>query len=153
MTALEFLTESTNSISGGSTSTYDSTGVLDGVGTYATMDWRYHQVTSDFEIALSVLARVISTRPGEAVLDVGVKGAGGEFGLPRIKGHPEVVVPFFLAEEHLVLRNAPEWSIGESVQLLPSHACTTCNLYREVHVHDHGRVVDVWPIEASGTRA
>ena len=145
-------------ISGGSTSTYDSTGVLDGVdelqaGTYATMDWRYHQVTSDFEIALSVLARVISTRPGEAVLDVGVKGAGGEFGLPRIKGHPEVVVPFFLAEEHLVLRNAPEWSIGESVQLLPSHACTTCNLYREVHVHDHGRVVDVWPIEASGTRA
>ena len=140
-------------ISGGSTATYDSTGVLDGVdelqaGTYVTMDWRYHEVTSDFEMALSVLARVISARPGEAVLDVGVKSGGGEFGLPRIKGHPDVVVPFFLAEEHLVLRNAPEWSIGETVQLLPSHACTTCNLHRQVHVHDQGRVVDVWPIEA-----
>ncbi len=36
------------------------------------------------------------------------------------------------------------------LQAFPSHACTTCNLYRELVVHEHGRVVEIWPIEASG---
>ncbi len=145
-------------ISGGSTSTYATTGAIDGVdeiqaGTYPTMDWRYHELTPEFDIALSVLTRVISKRPGEAVLDVGVKGAGGEFGPPRIRGHSGVDVPFFLAEEHLVVRNAPEWRMGDALELISSHACTTCNLYREMFVHEDGRVVDVWPIEASGRLA
>jgi D-serine deaminase-like pyridoxal phosphate-dependent protein len=131
------------------------TGVIDGVtelqaGTYPTMDWRYHEVVPEFEIALSVLARVISRRPDEAVLDVGVKGAGGEFGIPKIKGHDEIDIPFFASEEHLLIRQAPDWSIGEAVQLVSSHACTTCNLYREMFVHEDGKVVDVWPIEAAG---
>src|SRR5690606_23456036 len=70
-------------ISGGSSSTYTITGNIDGVdeiqaGTYATMDWRYAEMSPEFEIALSVLARVISKRPGVAVLDVGIKGAGAE---------------------------------------------------------------------------
>jgi D-serine deaminase-like pyridoxal phosphate-dependent protein len=142
-------------ISGGSSATYMVTGVIDGVtelqaGTYPTMDWRYHEVVPEFEIALSVLARVISRRPDEAVLDVGVKGAGGEFGIPKIKGHDEIDIPFFASEEHLLIRQAPDWSIGEAVQLVSSHACTTCNLYREMFVHEDGKVVDVWPIEAAG---
>jgi len=143
-------------ISGSSTSTHDSTGVLEGVdevqaGTYATMDRQYHRLTPEFEIALSVLVRVIS-RPaaGKAVLDAGVKGAGAEFGVPEIRGFPDAVVPYFLSEEHVVVNNAPDWKIGESVHLIPSHACTTCNLYREFIVHEGGRVVDIWPIEASG---
>jgi D-serine deaminase-like pyridoxal phosphate-dependent protein len=36
------------------------------------------------------------------------------------------------------------------LHLIPSHACTTCNLYREIVVHESGCVVDIWPIEASG---
>lgn len=143
-------------ISGCSSATYDSTGVLEGVdeiqaGTYATMDRQYFRLTPEFDIAMSILVRVIS-RPasGKAVLDVGVKGAGAEFGVPGIRDYPDVVIPFFLAEEHVVVNNAPEWSIGQSLHLIPSHACTTCNLYREMVVHENGRVVDVWPIEASG---
>ena len=147
-----------DAISGGSTSTFRTTGQMDGVdevqaGTYATMDWRYHQLISEFEIALSVLTRVISRRPGEAVLDVGVKGAGDEFGVPRIRGYPAVEIPCFSAEEHVVVKNAPTWKMGEPLELLPSHACTTCNLYREIYVHQDGKVVDVWPIEASGKLA
>jgi len=143
-------------ISGCSSATYDSTGVLEGVdeiqaGTYATMDRQYFRLTPEFEIALSILVRVIS-RPAvsKAVLDVGVKGAGAEFGVPGIRDYPDVVIPFFLAEEHVVVNQAPDWKIGQSVRLIPSHACTTCNLYREMVVHENGRVVDVWPIEASG---
>jgi D-serine deaminase-like pyridoxal phosphate-dependent protein len=142
-------------LSGGSTSTYAITGSIDGVdemqaGTYPTMDWRYQEMTPEFEVALSVLTRVISSRPGAAVLDVGVKGAGSEFGLPRIRDYPDVEIPFFLAEEHLVIKNAPRWPVGEPLHLLSSHACTTCNLYRELVVHEGGKVIDVWPIEAAG---
>ena len=142
-------------LSGGSSSTYQITGAIDGVneiqaGSYATMDWRYAEMLPDFEVALSVLARVISKRPGVAVLDVGLKGAGCEFGSPRIKDHPVVEIPHFVSEEHCIVRNAPSWKIGKTVQLLPSHACTTCNLHRKIFVHEDGHVVDVWPIEGSG---
>lgn len=143
-------------VSGCSSATYDCTGVMAGVdevqaGTYATMDRQYHRLVPEFEIALSVLVRVISRpSPDKAVLDVGVKGAGSEFGVPAIRDFPDVEIPFFLSEEHAVVRNAPNWPIGQALHLIPSHACTTCNLYRELVVHEHNRVVEIWPIEASG---
>lgn len=143
-------------ISGCSSATYDVTGVMPGVdevqaGTYVTMDRQYHRLVPEFEIALSLLVRVISRPlPGRAVLDVGVKGAGGEFGVPAIQGHPDVEIPYFLSEEHVVVNHAPDWPIGQPLHLIPSHACTTCNLHRELVVHRDGCVVDVWPIEASG---
>ncbi len=146
-------------LSGCSSATYDSTGILDGVdeiqaGTYATMDRQYFRLAPEFEIALSILVRVISRPgPGKAVLDVGVKGAGAEFGVPGIRDYPDVGIPFFLAEEHVVVNQAPDWPIGQPLHLIPSHACTTCNLYREMIVHEKGVVVDVWPIEASGRLA
>lgn len=146
-------------VSGGSSATYQVTGQIEGVdeiqaGTYPTMDWRYAQMAPEFEIALSVLTRVISKRPGVAVLDVGLKGAGCEFGPPRIKGHPEVETPSMLAEEHCTVRNAPNaWRVGDAVHLIPSHACTTCNLHRQFYVWEDGRVVDLWPIEGSGRLA
>jgi D-serine deaminase-like pyridoxal phosphate-dependent protein len=62
-------------------------------GSYATMDWRYARMLPEFEVALSVLARVISRRGDAAVLDVGLKGAGNEFGLPRIKDDPDAEFP------------------------------------------------------------
>ncbi len=145
-------------ISGGSSSTYNVTGLMEGVdeiqaGTYPTMDWRYAQLSPDFEVALSVLTRVISTQGDRAVLDVGLKGATAEFGLPRIKGHAEIELPSFSSEEHCIAPNAAGWNIGDIVELLPSHACTTCNLHRAMCVHEDGRVVDIWPIEGSGRLA
>jgi D-serine deaminase-like pyridoxal phosphate-dependent protein len=143
-------------LTGCSSATYDTTGVLDGVdeiqaGTYATMDCQYRKLVPEFEVALTVLARVIS-RPaaGRAVLDVGVKGAGGEFGPPAVPEATDATIPFFLSEEHVVIQNAPDWPIGRAVQIVPSHACTTCNLHREFVVHAAGRVIDVWPIDAAG---
>ncbi len=143
-------------VSGCASANYDSIGTVAGVdeiqaGTYATMDRQYHRLLPEFEIALSVQVRVIS-RPGpnKAVLDIGVKGAGSEFGVPAIRDFPDVEIPYFMSEEHVVVRNVPDWKIGQVLQLIPSHACTTCNLYREIVVHGDGRVVDVWPIEASG---
>jgi D-serine deaminase-like pyridoxal phosphate-dependent protein len=146
-------------ISGGSSSTYATTGIMDGVdelqcGTYATMDWVYHRLVPEFEMAMSVLTRVISRpKPDVAVLDVGVKGVGHEFGPPQVKDRPDLEIPFFLSEEHCIVRGKIDWSIGKTIQLIPSHACTTSNLYREFHVHDNGKIIDRWPIEASGQPA
>lgn len=143
-------------ISGCSSATYNSTGTMPGVtevqaGTYVTMDRQYQRLAPEFEIALGVQVRVIS-RPtaDKAVLDIGVKGAGCEFGVPGIRGYPEVEIPSFMSEEHAVVKNVPDWRIGELVELIPTHACTTCNLHREMVVHDGGIVVDVWQIEGSG---
>ncbi|HQZ69625.1 MAG TPA: DSD1 family PLP-dependent enzyme [Planctomycetaceae bacterium] len=143
-------------VSGCSSATHDSTGTLPGVdevqaGTYATMDRQYQRLIPEFEVALSVLVQVIS-RPSadKAVLNVGVKGAGAEFGVPGIRDFPDVEIPFFLAEEHVVVNRAPDWKIGQVLHLIPSHACTTCNLYREFVVYEAGKVVEIWPIEASG---
>ena len=143
-------------LSGGATATYKTTSEITGFaemqcGTYATMDWRYHQLAPEFEVALSILATVISCPSrGVAVLDVGVKGIGAEFGVPKVKGYPATDIPLFGAEEHTVVQNTSGWRVGQTVQLFSSHACTTCNLYRNLHVHDQGQVLEVWPIEGAG---
>jgi D-serine deaminase-like pyridoxal phosphate-dependent protein len=143
-------------VSGGSTSTYTITGRIPGIdevqaGTYATMDWMYRRLTPEFELSMSVLARVIS-RPAadRAVLDVGYKGLGHEFGPPRAKSLLDAPLEYALAEEHCIVRGAFDWKVGQTVELIPSHSCTTSNLYRCFHVHEDGRVVEIWPIEGSG---
>lgn len=144
-------------VSGAGTSTYRVTGSLAGmdelqIGSYATMDWYYHGlVQGEFAIALSVLATVISAGPDRFVLDVGVKGIGDEMGPPRLKDYPRFTVPSFRSEEHCTVQ-APghRFRVGDKLELIPSHSCTTCNLHRQIIVHDDGRVVDHWPIEASG---
>lgn len=146
-------------VSGGSRATYTITGMTEGFdelqcGTYVTMDRRYAEVVPGFVIALSVLVTVISrAQPSTAMLDLGIKGAGDEFGPPRIKGHPDIEVPYFISEKHIVIQKVPDWRVGQTIELISSHACTRCNLYRRMHVHENGHVVDIWPIEGSGKLA
>ncbi|MGL5096920.1 MAG: DSD1 family PLP-dependent enzyme, partial [Planctomycetia bacterium] len=43
------------------------------------------------------------------------------------------------------------YKVGDKIELIPSHCCTTCNLHRELTVvDDAGVILDRWPIEASG---
>ncbi len=65
---------------------------------------------------------------GSAVLDLDGKGAGGEFGVPAIRDFPHKETPCFVSEGHTVVRNSPDWDIEQTPHLIPSHACTTCNL-------------------------
>ncbi|HIF33520.1 MAG TPA: DSD1 family PLP-dependent enzyme [Planctomycetaceae bacterium] len=146
-------------VSGGSSSTYDATGILPGMkevqaGTYATMDWSYRRWAAEFEVALTILARVISRpREGVGVVDFGVKGMGDEFGGPQFVGFPDADIPRSLSEEHCTVGNVPQWKVGDAVHAVPSHACTTCNLYRQFYVATDGVVIDVWPIDGAGRLA
>jgi D-serine deaminase-like pyridoxal phosphate-dependent protein len=145
-------------VSGGGTGTYTITGDHEGVdevqaGSYAAMDWYYQDIRPEFRQAQTILTTVIS-RPASnlAIIDVGRKGVGGEWGPPRIKNMRGAEVVKFGSEEHLSLE-LPEDElvcVGDQIEIIPSHGCTTCNLYREYIVHRAGTVIDVWPIEGSG---
>ena len=145
-------------LSGGGTGTYDITGPMDGVdelqsGSYALMDCMYATIRLEFKNAMTILATVISKpEPNRIVLDVGLKGVTGEFGPPALFDRPGDEIPFLGSEEHLGVSLCGEHraEIGDKIRLIPSHGCTTCNLYREYVVHRDGVIEDVWPIEGAG---
>lgn len=144
-------------VSGVGTSTFDA--VLDvvgltelQVGTYVLMDWSFQErIGSRFEIALTVLATVISASRDEFVMDVGMKGLGNRGGPPRLPALTGYEVIQFNAEEHTIVR-LPGHSVkvGDRYKLQPAHANGTMNLYRQVVVHDGDNVLHRWPISATG---
>ena len=155
--ALESQSIACRILSGAGTATYRVVGEMNGVdelqiGSYATMDWSYKErVGDEFDIALSVLATVISTRTDALVLDAGVKAIAHEFGPPRIAEQPSFNVPKFSAEEHTVVQ-APghQLKVGNRVKIIPSHGCATCNLHQQIILHDGDDIIDVWPTVARG---
>jgi D-serine deaminase-like pyridoxal phosphate-dependent protein len=145
-------------VSGGGTGTYTITGNCEGVdevqaGSYAAMDWWYGDIRPEFRQAMSILATVISRpNPGLMVIDVGRKGVGAEWGAPRVKNLPDGLVKGFGSEEHITIVVPPDSAIkiGDRIEIIPSHGCTTSNLYAEFVVHENGLVTDRWPIEGRG---
>jgi D-serine deaminase-like pyridoxal phosphate-dependent protein len=122
-------------------------------GSYAAMDWWYGDIRPEFKQAMSILTTVISRpKPGLAIVDVGSKGAGAEWGSPRVKNFPGAQALGSLSEEHMkiVLPETAPLRIGDRLELIPSHGCTTSNLYSEFIAHQDGQPVGHWPIEGRG---
>jgi D-serine deaminase-like pyridoxal phosphate-dependent protein len=147
-----------NVVSGGGTGTYTITGDCDGVdevqaGSYAAMDWWYGDIRPEFQQAMSILATVISRpRPELVIVDVGRKGFGAEWGPPRVKNLPGASVVSYSSEEHLKINVPPDSGlrVGDRLEIIPSHGCTTSNLYSEFVLHRNGVVTGHWPIEGRG---
>jgi D-serine deaminase-like pyridoxal phosphate-dependent protein len=109
------------------------------------------------DCALTVLATVVS-RPTStrAVLDAGSKALSSD--LLGLEGHgmvveyPEATVRS-LSEEHAVV-DLPEASdrprIGETVRIIPNHACVVSNLFDRVHFVRDGRLVETVTVAARG---
>lgn len=140
-------------VSGGSSSTYDVTGELEGIdevqcGSYALMDNTYLSLRPEFGVARTVMATVVSARGGRAVVDVGLKGLGCDFGPPVLADHPDVVAAY-TAEEHAPF-DGVEAKVGDRLRLIPSHGCTTNSLYREMWIVHDDLIVDRWEIEGAG---
>ncbi len=144
-------------VSAAGSGTYDITGTISGVtemqaGSYILMDTRYRGVGLPFACALTVLATVISRPvPERAVLDVGMKGITPEFGLPEVVGWPGAKVAR-LSEEHAILTLEPDSAVlpGAHVELIPSHGCTTINLYDRFYAVRGNEVTGEWPIVGRG---
>jgi len=144
-------------VSAGGTGTYKVTGSYPGVtevqaGSYTTMDARYRGIVPDFDCAIGILASVISRPTSDrAVIDAGMKSATTEFGLPLVKDMEGVKV-MKLNEEHGILRlgEGTRLSLGDKVELIPAHGCTTINLHDRMYALRDGAVESVWDIAARG---
>jgi D-serine deaminase-like pyridoxal phosphate-dependent protein len=144
-------------VSGGGTMTYDVSGTYPGLteiqcGSYALMDTNFRDMGSPFQCAMSLLTTVMSLpRPGVAIADAGMKTITNDFGLPEVK-HGRGLTLERLSEEHarLGVANGAGVELGEKVELLPSHGCTTVNLHDRAYAVRDGRVVEVWDVAGRG---
>jgi D-serine deaminase-like pyridoxal phosphate-dependent protein len=80
-----------------------------------------------------------------------LKGLGHEFGPPKPRAMIDSKdIHCSLAEEHCIVNGPVDWRLGQKIELIPSHSCTTCALYDWMHIHENGRVIDAWPIDGAG---
>jgi D-serine deaminase-like pyridoxal phosphate-dependent protein len=144
-------------VSAGGTGTYMFTANCPGIneveaGSYIFMDTSYHQVLSDFDFSLTVLATVISRPAAEKViLDCGSKTLAGDHGVPAIHGLPPAS-RCRLSEEHSIWvfeNGAPDLKVGDKVRVIPGHCCSTVNLHDVYYVTQDARIVGIWPISAA----
>jgi len=149
-------------VSAGGTGTYEIAGSFPGItevqaGSYATMDAKYGTVEGiggTFKQALSLLAKVIS-KPSEdrVVIDAGMKAISHEFGMPVLEIDHRRLELSSLAEEHGIIRHpaaAKSMNVGDVIELIPTHGCTTINLHDFFCGIRKGIVECVWRIEARG---
>lgn len=144
-------------VSAGGTGTYNLTGAFPGVteieaGSYPFMDAKYARMNLPFQPAISLLATVISVpAPGRAIIDTGLKSLTTENGLPQVL-YSQGIKLLRLNEEHGILETLAgvELQVGDRVELLPSHVCTTVNLHDRYYVVDSGHLQTIWPITGRG---
>jgi D-serine deaminase-like pyridoxal phosphate-dependent protein len=147
----------TGIVAAGGLGTWDITGANPRIteihaGSYIFTDAFHRNLVPGFEVALTVLATVISRSGDMAVLDCGRKSIGIDRTLPEVVGgvgeirfeHGE----HFIHEEHTALRleEGSTLAVGDRVELMPGYAPTTVNFYDIYHVVSDGRVVDIWPV-------
>jgi len=141
-------------ISAGGANTYTITGHCAGIteiqpGSYVTMDDWNKKHGLDFEQAIMILTTVIS-RPvrHRIVTDAGLKAISMDHGLPRIVGHEGMTIES-LSEEHGRLKlsdTCPSVRIGDKIEIVPSHGCTTIPLYERYVIMKDDVVVEELPL-------
>ncbi|MDQ0394820.1 alanine racemase [Labrys monachus] len=136
-------------------------------GNYVFMDLTQVSlgVATRDDLALSVLATVISCNDTYAIVDAGSKVMSsdrGPHGSTRLAGYGVArrlgdadgadMPVASLSEEHgFVAHGGRRPAIGERLRLLPNHACTVVNLARNLVVAGQGGIeggIETWPVDA-----
>lgn len=133
------------------------------LGTYIFFDVGQSNAIHDFShCAATVLASVISKPEGNrVVLDTGAKalvsqnrptGICATAGFGAIKGAEDITIEN-LFDEHGVL-NSEKFknlvSVGDKIEVIPSHVCPTVNLYDTAYLVSNGKVIRTLPIACRG---
>ena len=147
-------------LSGGSTpslaATEDdgATEVRPGVYVFGdAQQWELGHCAAD-EIALTVLATVVSAHPDRVILDAGSKVLGADraawaTGHGRLLDHPDARLTA-ISEHHATVVGTGLPGLGETVRVVPNHVCTVVNLVDEVLVVRDGKVEGRWSVAARG---
>jgi len=116
-------------------------------GSYALMDVAYAKLGLPFELAVSVLATVISVSPGYAVADAGLKSLGMDHGNPEIDEGHQVM---FVSDEHLSFMPSAPVKVGDRLRVLPAHVDPTVAYHSHMHVVDGEDVLESWGVDLRG---
>jgi D-serine deaminase-like pyridoxal phosphate-dependent protein len=143
-------------ISGGGTGTYDVSSKVEGIteiqaGSYLTMDATYGYLNLGFAQALTLLTTVIAVHGNHAILDCGMKSLTYEFGMAQAPGIEGAAITS-LSEEHghMTVPDTAKVAIGDKIELVPTHGCTTINLHDTFYAVRGDNVEAEWEIAARG---
>lgn len=102
-----------------------------------------------FKSSLSLLATVISVKPDAFHTDAGLKTCSVDNGTPVLKDYPALASG--MSEEHIshFMENQP-YKVGDQVQYLPGHCCTTVNLHDRIYLVSGDEVVRVIDVKSRG---
>jgi D-serine deaminase-like pyridoxal phosphate-dependent protein len=120
------------------------------VGSYLLMDTFYAPFAPDFQLGLTVLTRVISTRAANrVVLDAGLKAISGERGMPMVKGTSGLRVTALHAEHAILAVEDPNLCIrtNDLLDLWVCYSDATVHLHRTMFGVRSGVVEEIFPIE------
>ena len=153
-------------VAGGSTGTYDIDVELTGLtelqsGSYCVMDLDYRRIggrggemLTDFEMALTVLATVVSVPTADrAMADAGLKAFSTDKPFPPVAVERPGITYEFAGDEHgrLTITDASRApKLGERIEFFPPHCDPTFNLYDRVYAVRGENVESVWDIAARG---
>lgn len=113
-------------------------------GSYALMDTAYGRLGLPFGQAAYVLATVISSSPGWAVGNAGLKAFGMDHGNPALTAGSVQ----FCSDEHVTF--TPPRPVGDRAWLVPAHIDPTMACHERVYLFAGDDVLDVWPIDMRG---
>ena len=142
-------------VSTGGTGTHHLTRRFPGItefqaGSYLVMDAEYRTTRTEFELALTVLATVISVTQGDRVIvDTGLKSISGEHGLPVIKSHSGLRFRKLNAEHGIIDILDPGVSLapGETVEIWPQYSDATINLHQRMYGVRNGEVEEILQLQ------
>lgn len=118
--------------------------------------WELGHAAPD-DIALTVLATVVSVHGDRIILDAGSKVLGADraawaTGHGRLLDHPGARITA-LSEHHATVEfpdGSPPPRLGERLRTVPNHVCATLNLVDEVVVARGGEIETRWNVAARG---
>jgi D-serine deaminase-like pyridoxal phosphate-dependent protein len=109
------------------------------------------------QVALTIVATVVSRAPGRIVLDAGSKVLGADrppwtTGYGRLVEYPDAVISA-LSEHHATVSwpgNTSQPELGTVLGVVPNHVCSAVNLADELVILAGGVIVDRWRVAARG---
>ncbi|KAJ9150285.1 Alanine racemase, N-terminal [Pleurostoma richardsiae] len=123
-------------------------------GSFIFMDTDYRNAVGTFySNSLSILSTVLSKQgPRVVTIDSGLKSLTTDSGLAECRDARYVYG--VLGDEHGSLTweddDVPALTIGDRVEMIPSHIDPTINLHDVYYAHRKGVIEEIWPVDSRG---
>ena len=113
-------------------------------GVYALMEPELLTMDLPFRCAALIRGTVISRHAGRAVVDVGRRSVGIEYGPPVPVGFTAERIA--MSDEHATITMSDPLPLGSQVDFIPGQSRTTFNLHDHVWLKRGDRIVDRWTV-------